>query len=214
MARIDHFMYAVPALDEGMVWAEQTFGVSPLFGGAHVGLGTCNALLSLGETYLEIIAPDPNQSLQGNAGARMSKLSEGGLVTWAAQGNLAEIAAVLKKSAITCRGPTRTQRDTADGTTLIWDLLFPQAKDFGTAMPFFIDWLDCPHPAATSPAGGALQALTITYPAAEALGQVLDRLDLDVTVNPGPADLSLHITGLKGEVTLHSTPATRAFRFA
>ena len=63
---IDHFMYAVPNLDDGIKWAEETFGVPPKFGGVHVGLGTQNALLSLGSTYLELIAPDPEQDLQTN----------------------------------------------------------------------------------------------------------------------------------------------------
>ena len=56
--RIDHFMYAVPSLDEGLIWASDTFGVDAAYGGEHVGLGTRNALMSLGNAYLEIIAPD------------------------------------------------------------------------------------------------------------------------------------------------------------
>ena len=31
--RLDHFMYAVPSLDEGMAWAAETFGVEPAYGG-------------------------------------------------------------------------------------------------------------------------------------------------------------------------------------
>ena len=49
-------MYAVASLGEGMEWAADTFGVPAAYGGEHVGLGTPNALLSLGSTYLEIIA--------------------------------------------------------------------------------------------------------------------------------------------------------------
>ena len=52
-------MYAVASLDEGMEWAADTFGVPAAYGGEHVDLGTRNALLSLGSTYLEIIGPVP-----------------------------------------------------------------------------------------------------------------------------------------------------------
>jgi len=50
-------MYAVASLDEGMEWAADTFGAPAAYGGEHVDLGTRNALLSLGSTYLGIWTP-------------------------------------------------------------------------------------------------------------------------------------------------------------
>ena len=54
MAAIDHFMYAVPSLEDGIAWAAETFDAAPAYGGEHVGLGTRNALLSLGDEPLRI----------------------------------------------------------------------------------------------------------------------------------------------------------------
>ena len=45
-------------------------------------------LMSLGNAYLEIIAPDPAQPIQGTFGERLAGLSDGGLVTWCAEGEL------------------------------------------------------------------------------------------------------------------------------
>ena len=213
MAAIDHFMYAVPSLDDGIAWATETFDAAPAYGGEHVGLGTRNALLSLGETYLEIIAPDPAQKLDGTMGGRFAAMQNGGLVTWAARGDLQQVAAKLQTHNIQCRGPTRTERNTASGELLVWELLFPAASQFGSRMPFFIDWLACPHPATTNPLGGTFKQLSLSLPEPGALQSVLDDLSLPLVVQQGEPGLSLSINTEKGEVQLVSTAETTHLGF-
>ncbi len=213
MTAVDHFMYAVPSLDEGIAWATETFDAAPAYGGEHVGLGTRNALLSLGDTYLEIIAPDPAQELGNTMGEQFAAMQGGGLVTWAARGNLAVIAAQLQAGNIECRGPSRTERKTAEGDLLVWELLFPSTPQFGPRMPFFIDWLDCPHPSQTNPLGGAFKQLSLTLPEPQELQHILSQLEIDLPVNQGEPGLQLTISTGKGEVTLASTAETASLGF-
>lgn len=205
--KVDHFMYAVADLDEGMAWAEEALGVAPVFGGSHEGLGTRNALLSLGDTYLEIIASDPAQAVESQMVTGMAAMSGGGLVTWAAQGDLPMTKGLLEEAGISSAGPVETRRRTADGGLLVWDLLFPQAGGYG--MPFFIDWRESPHPATTTPVGGEFVSFTISTPDAEELGAVLAGLGLAVEVAEGAPEMTVVIEGAKGPVVLVSTEESR-----
>ena len=83
---IDHLVYATPDLAAAVADIEERFGVAPTPGGAHVGLGTFNALLGLGgRTYLEIVGPDPAQPEPVNPRPfGIDDLTEPSLVAWCA----------------------------------------------------------------------------------------------------------------------------------
>jgi hypothetical protein len=61
VSTLDHIVVTAPNLKSGVEWVRATLGATPEFGGMHPRMGTHNCLLSLGDqTYLEVIAPDPN----------------------------------------------------------------------------------------------------------------------------------------------------------
>lgn len=210
-AVLDHLMWGAPSLDAGIAEAERLFGVRPAEGGSHPGLGTRNALLSLGEAvYLEIIAPDPHQDLEGNFGGRLSQLEAPGLITWAASSpDLRGLASEAVAAGLSVRGPVPTKRAAPDGSMLHWELLFPGGHDHGTLVPFFIDWLATPHPATTNPRGGTLAALRILSPAADDLNRLFSALHIGLTAESAAAPgLEARIETDGGPVILTAAPGT------
>ena len=87
LERIYHLVYATPNLDRGVKEIEELLGVRAAAGGQHPGRGTRNALVALGpNTYLEIIAPDPDQPAPASPRAvGLDTLTRSRLVTWAAK---------------------------------------------------------------------------------------------------------------------------------
>lgn len=59
MMQLDHVAIAATDLAEGTAAVEAALGLSMGPGGAHPLMATHNRLLGLGDSYLEVIAPDP-----------------------------------------------------------------------------------------------------------------------------------------------------------
>ncbi len=84
MHQLDHLVIAAPDLAHAKAAFADATGCMPAEGGAHNGLGTRNALVSFGTSaYLEIIAPDPEQSPEGNFGGVLAQLTEPVPLHWA-----------------------------------------------------------------------------------------------------------------------------------
>ena len=154
-------------------------GVRPAIGGVDPGVGTRNALLSLGgKTYLEIIALDPNQSEFNFDLDLYENLREPRLITWAAKNDdLEAIAKKAKEHSFEIVGPRDGSRARPDGKILKWKTLVIM-NTFGDQniepLPFFIQWsADSIHPSQDSPKGCELQSFEIEHPKAGELQNAL-----------------------------------------
>ena len=197
--QIDHLMWACPDLEQGCTKLAALTGVAPAAAGSHPGMGTRNALLSLGpRCYLEVIAPDPEQPLVDNFGARLAALATDGLLSWAAGD---ELRTELHQRAIQTSRVQATSRTNPAGELLQWQLLFIAGVELA---PFFIDWLVCTHPAATSPPGCQLQELQITTAATAPLQRLCGQVPR-LSLSQGPtASLRARLDTPHGEVWLES----------
>ncbi len=164
--QIDHIVLAAPDLEQAKVEFARSCGVVPMDGGPHPGGGTHNALVSFGEAcYLEIIAPDPRQSLAGTNGARLAPLAEPELLHWAiGSSDLRAVAAQLASLGLACSPIRDMARIAPDGTRLEWQLMGLVGHELGGLAPFFIDWRGSPNPATTAPVVGALESLQLGLP--------------------------------------------------
>ena len=173
---LDHLLLAGPDLTVLAQLVEERTGLRAQRGGRHLGHGTHNALLGLGEgRYLELLAPDPGQD-GGGFSDMIAHLASPALHTWCARAGVADDVARRVKAAGATPRRVPMQRQRADGVRLAWELVFVDAHDYGPLVPFFIDWQGAPHPAAQLPAGLELHAVTLEHPDAEGLGALLARL--------------------------------------
>jgi hypothetical protein len=203
---IDHLIYGVPELAAGIAALEGMLGVRAAMGGKHVGLGTHNALLSLGEgAYLEIIAPDPEQTSPsqplpwGLAGLHQARL-----LTWAVKARDIDAQAAQAKAAGVDSGPVlRMSRERPDGVRLEWALTYSPQAVGGGLVPFLIAWEPGPHPSETSPGRCRLVSLRGEHPEPERIAGMLAAVGVEMSVGHGerPA-LVATVEGPRGLVEL------------
>lgn len=139
-------------------------------GGRHENWGTHNALVGLGSSYLELIAPEPGAA--GPWGGLFRKLRDPSLQAWCARcGSADEVQELLATAGLSSRR-VPGGRKLADGSELTWELVFPTAHSFGGVLPFFIDWRGSVHPSSTLAADAQLQQVTLGHPDPEGLAAV------------------------------------------
>jgi hypothetical protein len=185
---LDHLLLGAADLDYGIAWVERRTGVKAASGGSHPGVGTCNALLSLGRRqYLEIIAPDPAQSAF-HFHLDLRALQEPRLITWAAAAGLDAVAQAARAAGYSLSGPREGSRIRGDGKTLRWKtlrVLHPWGGNGLDPVPFFIEWAaGSEHPSQDAPRGCELQRFEIEHPDPPAVLQALHSLGIQAAVRP------------------------------
>ena len=206
IGRVDHLLYAARDLGEGVDRIEALIGVRAGPGGRHPAWGTHNALIGLGDRiYLEIIAPDPDAPPP--AAPRplgLDTLSAPRLASWvAAATDLDRVAASARALGVDLGQVMERSRLRPDGTTLHWTMTDPAAPREGGVVPFFINWGDTPHPAASAPSGGRLVGLRARHPDAKRVAVILKRMGLALDVERSdPPGLVATLETPKGRVEL------------
>lgn len=220
--RIDHLVYATDDLARTVASLTALTGISPMRGGQHVGRGTRNELYALGDgAYLEVIGPDDDQPTPpGPRPFGIDGLARGEerLVAWCAryEGPIEAVAERLRAVGATVGALSPMSRCRPDGVLLAWKLTAPVLHDplHDSTLPFYIDWLDSPHPTATLPPSLTLVHLSIESPHAAALTAALRALDgavdARVVVKDGARHtLTAHVSGgVSGTLILASAPRT------
>ena len=180
--RLDHISWACADLERGARRFEALTGVEPRFGGVHASGLTHNALVGIGpRCYLEILAPVGSAGPGDDHWCRLARAAhEPRILTYCLRSArpLSELASSFEKLGWQNTVVASNGRTTPEGVRLRWQWLAPAAEQFGLAFPFFIDWLDSPHPAeslrAAQPESGiALRSYAVGHPAAADLQRTL-----------------------------------------
>ena len=187
--RVDHLMFAVADLNAGIAQIEAMTGVKARFGGAHPGRGSRNALLSLGpRAYLEIIAPDPEQSSPRSLESLgLSATRQSRLIGWAFNSaDLPRIVTDAGSRGLAMRQPESGERRRPDGKVLSWRTTALVDERTGDGLvPFFIDWGATEHPSVPAPKGARLVSIRAQHPAPGSVQQIFDALGIALKIETG-----------------------------
>lgn len=206
ISRVDHLVYATPDLNRGVEEIEKLVGVRATAGGQHPGLGTRNALIALGPTtYLEIIAPDPEQPRPEDPRPfGLDGLKESRLVAWFINSNdLERLRGEALRKGVHLGEVRSGSRRRPDGVQLLWQFTDPSVLVADGIIPLYIDWGESPHPAHNAAKGATLVSLRAQHPDMLGVREMLRHLGLDLPVSQGqsPALIAI-IEGPRGRVEL------------
>lgn len=205
LSGIDHVIVGINDLQGGIEELERLTGVRAVYGGAHPGRGTHNALMSLGGAqYLEILAPNPEDEGSTPWIGGLGNLTFLTPVGWAARADdLPALQQSLKTQGVETGEIRPGARNRPDGTRLGWKTL-DLAAPASPLLPFFIEWdPGSAHPSETSPQGCRLTGFVLHDPAPGALRKPLQAAGLQVEVREAKeSGIRISLACPKGTVEL------------
>jgi hypothetical protein len=207
---LDHIIWACEDLERGSRLFETLTGVAPQFGGAHASGLTHNALVKIGpRCYLEVLAPTGPPSATDDAWTRLARTAAGTprVLTYCLRSPrpLSELAPIAEGLGAPKAPVLNNGRVTPEGLRLNWQWVAPAFERFGLAFPFFIDWLDSPHPATTVQTRGDIQLkhFAVGHPRADELQRTLSQLGTPVeTYTATACEFRLQLDTPRGTVSL------------
>lgn len=195
---LDHLVVAGTDLSALVAWWVSESGQHPAVGGAHVGVGTKNALVGLGSSYLELVGPDPAQDEPDQPRPfGIDDLPEHSIrFTTFALGvrDLGEALDTMHSVGVKFGSATPMSRARPDGSILSWQLAIPVGYD--GVMPFLIEWgPGAEHPSKALADGCEVVSIGGQHPEGERLAAALEAIGapctIDVDDRPGiTAELS------------------------
>jgi hypothetical protein len=188
MIQLDHLVVAATTLADGIEFVRQTLGETCVPGGQHRSMGTHNALLSLGDVYVEVIAIDPAVAaplrprwFSLDDPTMQHRLSTGPqLIHWVARTR--DISHLSKAPVIDMqRSPYHWRITVHDDGQL----------PAGGVVPTLIQWQQGGHPLAVLPDSGLrLRQLRLQHPNQGLFTKVMARFPFDderIVVGTGPS---------------------------
>jgi hypothetical protein len=136
--RIDHVLYGVDDLGAASEGWFARYGLASVPGGRHVGHGTANRVVPLGQTYLELIAVvDETEAASSAMGLWIEAQIGAGerWVGWCVATD--DIEGLSERLGLT---PVVMQRRRPDGRVLSWRLAGLEIAMTEPFLPFFIQW--------------------------------------------------------------------------
>lgn len=201
--KIDHIVYCVPNLEEGIDHFEHLLGIRPVIGGRHLSHGTQNALLNLGNSiYFEILSVD-DSNLEFNKERWMGiDLLQGPKITrWSLKSeDLNSDSQILKQKSNKLGQIIEGKRHTQNGGQLMWGMVEPLSAPEVDILPFMTDWSNSEvHPADTLEEGCFLESVTLFHPMPEEVMPVFDSLGIDVEIRQGNEErIEIEVSSPKG----------------
>ncbi len=179
----DHFVIAARTLEEGIDYVQSKLGVSLPKGGEHPKMGTHNHLMNLGNTFLEVIAINPDQQPQRtprwfnlDSSDMQNKLAQSPqLITWVARTNNIEKAVELTSINL-------GKIETVSRGDLTWKITVPEDGSLpeNGIFPTLIQWPDNVKPwESIQNMGYSFQKLVLSHPASETIQENLKNIGLE-----------------------------------